>query len=113
MRQSYAQNISPDIRNHPKTLKEAVNRLAENMALKDRVTVANMTEKEMEALYPRLEKYIRVHFGLISGNEDLIRSCIHELNDQESKRAGCHRGDDPGALENIAGYPSVENRKVR
>jgi hypothetical protein len=79
---AYDQNILPNIGSHPKTLQEAVNRLADNMALKDRVTVANMTEREVESLFPRLEKYIRVHFGLISGNEDLIRSCIHELNDR-------------------------------
>ncbi|MFH2067137.1 MAG: putative molybdenum carrier protein [Pseudomonadota bacterium] len=79
---AYDQDIRQRIGSHPKTLQEAVNRLAENMALKDRVTVANMTEREVEALFPRLEKYIRVHFGLISGNEDLIRSCIHELNDR-------------------------------
>jgi len=68
------------IRQHyPETLEEAVKQLSENMALKDRVTVANMTEREMEALYPRLEKYIRLHFGLASGNEALMRSCSFEL----------------------------------
>jgi hypothetical protein len=74
------QSETRNSRNYPRTLEEAVNQLSSNMALKDKVTVANMTEREMEALYPRLEKYIRVNFGLLSGNEDLMRSCMVELN---------------------------------
>jgi hypothetical protein len=74
------QSENRNFRNYPRTLEEAVNQLSKSMALKDKVTVANMTEREMEALYPRLEKYIRVNFGLMSGNEDLMRSCMVELN---------------------------------
>jgi hypothetical protein len=77
---SVHQNEKENRRNYPRTLEAAVTQLAENMALKDKVTMANMTERETEALYPRLEKYIRVNFGLISGNEDLMRSCSFELD---------------------------------
>lgn len=73
------QNGDQNFRNYPRTIEEAVNQLSRNMALKDKVTVANMTEREMEALYPRLEKYIRVNFGLMSGNDDLMRSCMADL----------------------------------
>ena len=68
-----------DTADHPRSLQEAVDRLAQDMALKDRVTMANMTEREVETLYPRLGKYIRMHFGLLSGNEELFRSCIQGL----------------------------------
>ena len=59
----------------PKTVDEAVDRLISDMPLREKTTVANMTEKELPSLYPALGDYIRNRFGLGSGNEKLKTSC--------------------------------------
>ncbi len=62
----------------PQTIDEAVERLINIMGLKDKVTVANMTEIEMESLYPRFGRYVIAKFGLLKGNDSLFRSCSYE-----------------------------------
>jgi len=75
LRRQEEKDISP---NFPQTLDEAVERLINIMDLKDKVTVANMTEVEMESLYPRFGRYVIAKFGLLRGNDTLFRSCSHE-----------------------------------
>ncbi len=72
------QENKDSIPDFPQTIDEAVERLIQIMDLKDKVTVANMTELEMESLYPRFGRYIIAKFGLLKGNDNLFRSCSHE-----------------------------------
>ncbi len=59
----------------PKTVNEAVDILMSEMALKDKVTIANMTYGELVDLNPNLGSYIKNIFRLWSGNDELIESC--------------------------------------
>ena len=59
----------------PRTVAEAVERLAENMPLKDKTTIANMAFSELPNLHLILGGYILNNFGLLSGNWELMRSC--------------------------------------
>ena len=59
----------------PKTIVEAVERLISEMPLREKTTIANMTEKELPSLHAALGEYIRNRFGLGSGNEQLNASC--------------------------------------
>ena len=59
----------------PQTVKNAVERLIKGLSLKDRATIANMEEFELSTLHSNLGRYIRNHFQLWSGNDDLMTSC--------------------------------------
>ena len=59
----------------PKTIHEAVERLITEMALKDKVIIANMTHDELVDLNSNLGAYIRNAFRLWSGNRELMESC--------------------------------------
>jgi hypothetical protein len=59
----------------PRTIHEAVERLINEMELKDKVIIANMTHGELIDLNSNLGAYIRNAFRLWSGNHDLMESC--------------------------------------
>jgi len=59
----------------PKSVKEAVDRLISEMALKDKVIIANMTYDELVDLNSNFGAYIRNAFRLWSGNDELMESC--------------------------------------
>jgi len=59
----------------PKTIHEAVERLIVEMALKDKVVIANMTYDELVDLNSNFGAYIRNAFRLWSGNHELMESC--------------------------------------
>ena len=59
----------------PQNLAEAVERLISNMPLKDKITVANMSGNELPALHYNLGQYIINNFGILSGNQELMKSC--------------------------------------
>lgn len=59
----------------PRTVNEAVDRLASELPFKDRVRIANMKWQELSMLQSTLGRYIRDKFGLWSGNEELMKSC--------------------------------------
>jgi hypothetical protein len=59
----------------PACVRDALQQLSAGLPLKDRVTIANMTEGELPALLPTLGEYIVHRFGLPSGNIPLMRSC--------------------------------------
>jgi hypothetical protein len=61
--------------NLPKTVDEAVNRLVSEIPLKDRVTIANMTEGELDSLDSTLGRYIGNAYGLWGENKELVESC--------------------------------------
>ena len=60
---------------HPKTIEEAIARLAKGLSLKDKTTLANMAETELSTLHFNLGEYIRNEFGLWSENQDLMIAC--------------------------------------
>ena len=64
----------------PRSVQEAVNILYEDLLLKERVVLANLSEEELDStIYLVLAKSIRKEFGLYNGNERLIRSCQEYL----------------------------------
>jgi hypothetical protein len=61
--------------NPPRTVNDAVERLSSELALKDKVTIANMAETEISTLHSNLGEYIRNEFDLWHNNKDLLTSC--------------------------------------
>jgi hypothetical protein len=59
----------------PARVRDVVERLQEDLPLKDRVLIANMSESELPALGRTLGEYIVNRFGLATGNTALRRSC--------------------------------------
>jgi hypothetical protein len=59
----------------PRTVNEAIDRLISNMPLKDKITVANMSQIELPNLHLTLGRYLMNNFGLLSGNQELLKSC--------------------------------------
>jgi hypothetical protein len=59
----------------PKTVEEAVDRLINELSLKERATISNMSEDEIINLHISLGKYNRNEFVLWAGNKDLMASC--------------------------------------
>ena len=56
-------------------VRDVVERLQEDLPLKDRVLIANMSESELPALGRTLGEYVVNRFGLATGNTALRRSC--------------------------------------
>lgn len=77
-----------DLKNHdqrafnklPQTVQEAVAMLIAQLPLKQKTTIANMAERELIQLNTSLGKYILNKFGLWSGNEKLVESCLTKVN---------------------------------
>jgi hypothetical protein len=67
--------VTPESTPLPRRVEEAVSQLMRRMPLKDRTTMANMTEGELPALEPTLGEYIRNTFELDTGNTALLESC--------------------------------------
>ena len=59
----------------PRTVDEAVNRVIEDLDLRDKVSIANMDLDDMVNFHPHLHVYFKNAFGLWSGNKELIESC--------------------------------------
>ena len=59
----------------PRSVDEAIDRLASVLPLKDKTTIANMAISELPNLHLTLGVYILNNFGLLSGNWELMRSC--------------------------------------
>ena len=65
----------------PRTVNAAIDRLISNMPLKDKTTVANMSQIELPNLHLTLGRYIMSNFGLLSGNQELLKSCRSAVKD--------------------------------
>jgi Circularly permutated YpsA SLOG family/Domain of unknown function (DUF6794) len=59
----------------PQNMEEAVERLLDQMTMKDKTTIANMLADELPNLYLTLGGYIINTFGLMAGNAKLLDSC--------------------------------------
>jgi hypothetical protein len=59
----------------PKTVDQAVDRLIDELSLKDRTAISNMAEKDLTTLQFSLGTYIGREFGIWEGNRELNKSC--------------------------------------
>lgn len=59
----------------PEAVNEAVTRLIGELPLKDKTTIANMSEDDLTTLQFSLGTYIGREFGIWSGNRQLLDSC--------------------------------------
>ena len=59
----------------PQNMEAAVERLLDQLPMKDKTTVANMLADELPNLYLTLGGYIMNNFGLLTGNTRLLDSC--------------------------------------
>jgi len=66
----------------PLDVDDAVDRLINALPLRDRALIANMSDDELIPHYFTLGNYIRNHFGLWSGNQDLLDACRCAAHDQ-------------------------------
>ena len=64
----------------PQTVQEAVARLISELPLKDKTIIANMVETELATLSSLLGRHILEEFGLWSGNENLVNSCMQKAD---------------------------------
>ena len=71
----------------PQTVQKAIARLISELPLKDKTTIANMDETELIRLNKYLGRHILERFGLWSGNEKLVESCMaiadHPLHNED------------------------------
>ena len=74
--ESYQNDHPPDRNLQPQTVQEAITRLKFALPLKDKTTIANMGETELTTLNSFLGRHIMEEFGLWSGNENLVKSCM-------------------------------------
>jgi len=66
----------------PITVQEAVDRLIDELSLKDKTTIVNMAENELITLQFTLGSDIGKEFGIWSGNRELMESCEHISGDE-------------------------------
>jgi hypothetical protein len=62
----------------PHNVAEAVEWLCHRLPLKDKTTIANMSQTELPSIQASLTGYILNTFGLLSGNHKLMKSCRSE-----------------------------------
>jgi len=84
-------NIGLSAAKQPKTVQEAIEKLISDLPLKDKMIIANMGKGDLIKLNANLGKYILDKFGLGSGNENLVESCLaqadYPLHDEDDAAA--------------------------
>lgn len=66
--------------NLPRSVEEVVELLYVDISLRDKAIMAGLSEDELDtSIYLALAKTIRKEFGLYTGNEELIASCLSYL----------------------------------
>jgi len=73
-------NPGPMRTNLPATVDTAVAELISSMPLKDKATLANMTEEELSGLDASLGFYVRNHFAPGEQNRRLYQSCVEKAD---------------------------------
>lgn len=66
----------------PRSVHEALERLLSDLPLKEKSGIARLAEGELRFLQESLGEYVRKRFGLRSGNQALLQSCL-ELSSEE------------------------------
>jgi hypothetical protein len=92
----------------PRTVDEAVDRVIEDLDLRDRVTISNMDLDDLVNLHPHLHIYFKYAFGLWSGNKELIESCR-----AISKEPVCDENDATSVIMGILFKKLLETHKLR
>lgn len=59
----------------PKAVNDAADTIIYKLPLKDKTTLANMTQEGLASLHPSLGNFIKNNFGLRGTNQELIESC--------------------------------------
>jgi hypothetical protein len=60
----------------PHTVEQVVELLFDDLSLRDKVIMANLTEYDLDSiLYATIAKSIRKEFGIYNGNTELLESC--------------------------------------
>jgi len=60
----------------PKTVDEVADLLIGDLPLEDRETLSRLNDREFDALYQTVAKYIISEFKLWNGNDELLASCM-------------------------------------
>ena len=71
----HAVNHIKNVEKLPHTVDEAVDKLIADLPLKDKTTIANMSEDDLATLQFTLGSYISSEFGIYTGNFELLFSC--------------------------------------
>jgi hypothetical protein len=71
---------SPMPRQLPDTVEQVVELLYDDLSLRDRVVMANLSENDLDSLlYATIAKPIRKEFGIYNGNTELLDSCCRYI----------------------------------
>jgi hypothetical protein len=64
----------------PRTVDQVVELLSQDMSLRDKAVMAQLSENELDSsVYLAMAKIIRKEFGLYSNNTELLKSCCSYL----------------------------------
>jgi hypothetical protein len=66
------------LKEHPKSVPEAVKQLLLELLDTDKLAIKNTPEEELDKFHLTLGNYIRNEFGLWTNNEELLRDCFPE-----------------------------------
>lgn len=69
------------MREYPKTVHEAIKRLALELSDKDKLAIQNSSEEDLVMFHLGLGNYIRNELGLWKRNEELLRDCLPETKE--------------------------------
>ena len=75
------------IKEYPKTVHEAVNRLVLDLSEWDKLAVQNTPEEDLGTLHMTLGNYIRNELGLWRNNEELLNDCLPEGGERKADDA--------------------------
>ncbi len=67
----------------PETVEQAVSCLIDELPLKDKTRMAQMTQTDLNYLHPSLGIYIKNNYKILNGNEKLTASCRHMAGDMD------------------------------
>ena len=75
----------------PVSVAEAVSRLIDELPLKDKIRMAQMTQADLDYLHPSLGMYIKNNFKMDNENDALMASCREHSEDGELDVTGAVR----------------------
>jgi len=79
----YEMNDPTSVLQLPETVEDAVSRLIDELPLKDKTRMAQMTQTDLNYLHPSLGIYIKNNYKIVGGNEKLMASCRHAAGDMD------------------------------
>ena len=70
------------MREHPRSVQEAVKQLLSELSDTDKLAIKNTSEDELDKFHLTLGSYIRNEFGMWINNEELLKDCFPEGSKQ-------------------------------